>query len=455
MEMREKRHLFSGKLGFILASAGASVGLGNIWRFPYLAAQYGGGIFLLVYVLFAVTFGYTMIVAETVIGRMTRRAPARAYTALSSGKPFYRVGGWLNAVIPMIIVSYYAVIGGWVVKYFAAYLTGGGRLLSEDGAFGTFIASPVEAEIYFAVFTALTMAVIYMGVQQGIERVSKVMMPVLVVLAVVIAVYSCTRPGAMPGVRYFLVPDFSRFSYKTILAALTQMFYSLSIAMGILVTFGSYMKDDVSIERSTLHVELFDTGVAFLAGLMVIPAVFAYSGGQSLNSGPSLMFVTLPKVLNSMDGGQVIGVLFFALVLFAALTSAIALAECGVCLMEEHLHWSRGRASAAGFLLILALGSLSCLGFGPLGNVRFFGMQFLDLFDFLSNSVMMPAAALATCLLVTREIGLDAIAAEVEKGGMPFRMRPLFGFMIRWVCPVFVLAVLAGAVAGMFGWISI
>ena len=454
--MKNNRHLFSGKLGFILASAGASVGLGNIWRFPYLAARYGGGIFLLVYVLFALTFGYTMIIAETAIGRMTRRSPANAFAALSQ-KRFYRAGGWLNAIIPVIIVSYYAVIGGWVLKYCVAFLTSDTAVLAEDGAFSAFIASPVEAEIYFVVFAVLTMGVIYMGVQQGIERVSKLMMPLLVLLAVVIAAYACTRPGAAPGIRYFLVPDFSRFSYKTILAALTQMFYSLSIAMGILITFGSYMKDDVSIERSTLHVEAFDTGVAMLAGLMIIPAVFVYSGGQeaALNSGPSLMFITLPKALHAMEGGRFIGVLFFVLVFFAALTSAIALAECGVCAMEEHLKWTRRRASLATLLLILALGSLSCLGFGPLADVRPFGMQFLDLFDFLSNSVMMPAAALSICLLVTREIGVGRIAAEVEKDAMPFQLKPVFNFMIRYLCPVFVTAVLVGAIASMLGWISI
>ncbi len=454
--MEKERHLFSGKLGFILASAGASVGLGNIWRFPYLAAKYGGGVFLLVYLIFAVTFGYTMIVAETSIGRMTRRTPAGAFASLTD-KPFYRAGGWLNVIIPMLIVPYYGVIGGWVIKYLVLYITGSSALLQPEQTFTGFITGSLEPELYFIIFVFLTLAVIFMGVQNGIERVSKMIMPVLVVLAVIISIYSCTRPGAGAGIRYFLIPDFSHFSYKTLLSALTQMFYSLSIAMGILITFGSYMKKEVSIERSTEHVEIFDTGIAVLAGLMIIPAVFAYSGGEEsvLNSGPSLMFITIPKVLESMEGGRIMGILFFALVLFAALTSAIALAECGVCALEEHLNLSRHKATAAVLIFVVALGSLSCLGYGPLANVRPFGMQFLDMFDFLTNSVMMPLAALVNCLLVTRVIGLARIAQEVEAGGQPFRRKKLFNFMIRWVCPLFVVIVLVGAIANILGLITI
>ena len=273
------RSSFSGKLGFVLSAAGASVGLGNIWRFPYLAAKYGGGIFLLIYILLAVTFGYTMIMAETALGRMTRKSPVGAFAA--SGKGRWRAfGGWINAVIPILIVPYYSVIGGWVIKYLVGYITGHGSELAQDGYFSSFIANGASVEIVFLLFTLLTLGIIFAGVRNGVERVSRMMMPVLVVLSVIIAAYSVTRPGALEGVKYFLVPNPANFSWMTVVTAMGQMFYSLSIAMGILVTFGSYMKKDVSIEGSTKNVEIFDTLIAMMAGLMIIPAVFSFSGGD-------------------------------------------------------------------------------------------------------------------------------------------------------------------------------
>ena len=301
------RSSFSGKLGFVLSAAGASVGLGNIWRFPYLAAKYGGGIFLLIYILLAVTFGYTMIMAETALGRMTRKSPVGAFAA--SGKGRWRAfGGWINAVIPILIVPYYSVIGGWVIKYLVGYITGHGSELAQDGYFSSFIANGASVEIVFLLFTLLTLGIIFAGVRNGVERVSRMMMPVLVVLSVIIAAYSVTRPGALEGVKYFLVPNPANFSWMTVVTAMGQMFYSLSIAMGILVTFGSYMKKDVSIEGSTKNVEIFDTLIAMMAGLMIIPAVFSFSGGDpdTLQAGPALMFITIPKVFESMELGSLV-----------------------------------------------------------------------------------------------------------------------------------------------------
>lgn len=332
------RSSFSGKLGFVLSAAGASVGLGNIWRFPYLAAKYGGGIFLLIYILLAVTFGYTMIMAETALGRMTRKSPVGAFAA--SGKGRWRAfGGWINAVIPILIVPYYSVIGGWVIKYLVGYITGHGSELAQDGYFSSFIANGASVEIVFLLFTLLTLGIIFAGVRNGVERVSRMMMPVLVVLSVIIAAYSVTRPGALEGVKYFLVPNPANFSWMTVVTAMGQMFYSLSIAMGILVTFGSYMKKDVSIEGSTKNVEIFDTLIAMMAGLMIIPAVFSFSGGDpdTLQAGPALMFITIPKVFESMELGSLVGVLFFVLVLFAAVTSSIALTESAVSTFEDEL----------------------------------------------------------------------------------------------------------------------
>ena len=450
-----KRSTFSGKLGFVLSAAGASVGLGNIWRFPYLAAKYGGGIFLLIYILLALTFGYTMIMAETSIGRMTKKSPVGAYASFGRSK-WLSFGGWINAVIPLLIVPYYSVIGGWVIKYLVGYLTGNGSALAADGYFSTFISDGFSTEICFMIFAGITLGIIYAGVRNGIERVSKFMMPILVVLSVMIAVYSMTRPGAVRGIQYFLVPNLKNFSWMTVVTAMGQIFYSLSIAMGILITFGSYMKKDISIEGSAEHVEIFDTAIAIMAGLMIIPAVFAFSGGDpdTLQAGPALMFITIPKVFANMGMGTFVGVLFFILVLFAALTSSIALTESSVSTIEDELGWSRKKSTLLVAAVMVILGTLSCLGYGPLASVTIIGMQFLDFFDFMTNSVMMPIAAIATCLLVSRVIGVEKIEEEVTQGGKPFKRKRVFNMMIRRLCPIFAAIILISSVANAFGWIS-
>ena len=406
------RGSFTGKLGFVLSAAGASVGLGNIWRFPYLAAKYGGGAFLLVYIILALTFGYTMIIAETAIGRSSQKSPVGAFKYYSNS-PLAKAGGWINAIVPILICPYYSVIGGWVCKYLFAFLTTDMNAIATDTFFTDFITNGASAELWFCVFVALNLVIIYMGVENGIERVSKFMMPILLVLALIISAYSISRPG-----------------------------YSLSIAMGILITFGSYMKKDVSIEGSTVQVEIFDTGVAILAGMMIIPAVFAFSGGdpEQLGAGPSLMFITMPKIFASMGIGRIIGVLFFTLVLFAALTSSIALTEAAVSTICDEFKWR--------------LGTLSCLGYGPLSFITIIGMPFLDFFDFLTNSVMMPIAALAICLLVSKCIGLKRIEQEVEVDGHPFRRKKVFSVVIRYIAPVFVLIILLSSIANAFGLIQ-
>ena len=455
MEHHEKRSTFSGKLGFVLSAAGASVGLGNIWRFPYLAAKYGGGIFLLIYIILALTFGYTMIVAETALGRMTRKSPVGAYHSFGKSK-WLSLGGWINAIIPVLIVPYYSVIGGWVINYLAGFVMGQGSELAADGYFGSFISNGVSTEICFIVFTIFTVGIIYAGVQNGVERVSKLMMPILVVLSVVIAVYSVTRPGAMEGVKYLLIPRPENFSWMTVVAAMGQMFYSLSIAMGILVTFGSYMKKDVSIEESTKNVEIFDTAIAIMAGLMIIPAVFAFSGGEpdTLQAGPSLMFITIPKVFDSMGMGRIVGILFFLLVLCAALTSSIALTESAVSTFQDELGWGRKKATVIIAVIMVLLGSLSSLGYGPLECVKVMGMQFLDFFDFLTNSIMMPIAALATCLLISKVIGIKKIEEEMLLEGGAFKRKKVFDFMIQYLCPIFAAIILFSSVANALGWIS-
>ena len=295
------------------------------------------------------------------------------------------------------------------------------------------------------------MAIIYAGVRSGIERVSKFMMPILVVLSLIIMIYSITRPGAMAGVKYFLVPNVKNFSWMTVVAAMGQMFYSLSIAMGILITFGSYMKKDLSIESSTKNVEIFDTAIAIMAGLMIIPAVFP----DALKAGPSLMFITIPKMFESMGLSTVVGILFFTLVLFAALTSSIALTESAVSTFEDEFGWGRKKSTIILGGIMIVLGSLSSFGYGPLGSIKIIGMQFLDFFDFLTNSVMMPIAAFATCILVSKIIGLKKIEEEVLHGEGTFRRKKIFNFMIKYLCPLFAAIILLSSIANAFGWITI
>ena len=453
---KNKRSTFSGKIGFVLSAAGASVGLGNIWRFPYLAAKYGGGIFLLIYILLALTFGYTMIVAESALGRMTRKSPVGAFKAFGKKAGWLSFGGWINAIIPVLIVPYYSVIGGWVIKYLIEYVKGNGTKLAADGYFSEFISNGASTEICFVIFCLFTLSIIYAGVRNGIERVSKFMMPILVVLSVIIAIYSVTRPGAIEGVKYFLVPNLKNFSWMTVVAAMGQMFYSLSIAMGILITFGSYMKKDSSIEDSTRNVEVFDTAIAIMAGLMIIPAVFAFSGGDpdTLQAGPALMFITIPKVFANMGFGTVVGILFFLLVLFAAVTSSIALTESAVSTFEDEIGWSRRKSTVVIGIIMIALGTLSCLGYGPLAFVKIIGMQFLDFFDFLTNSVMMPIAAMMTSIFVSKVVGIDRIEEEIRQGEAAFRRKKIFVVMIKYLCPIFAMIILASSVANAFGWIS-
>ena len=407
---------------------------------------------MLIYIILALTFGYSMIVAETSIGRMTGKSPVGAFHSFGKAK-WLSFGGWINAIIPILIVPYYSVIGGWVIKYLFEYMTGHAGTVAADGYFSSFISSGAATEICFLIFVFITLAIIFAGVRNGIERVSKFMMPVLVVLSVIIAVYSVSRPGAMAGVKYFLIPNVENFSWMTVVSAMGQMFYSLSIAMGILITFGSYMKKNVSIEGSTKNVEIFDTAIAIMAGLMIIPAVFAFSGGDpdALQAGPALMFITLPKVFANMGFGTAAGILFFLLVLFAAVTSSIALTESAVSTFEDELGWNRTLVLA---VIMVSLGSLSCLGYGPLANVTIIGMQFLDFFDFLTNSVMMPIAAIMICLLVSRAAGIKAVEAEVLHGEGTFRRKKIFCVMIKYICPIFAAIILISSVANAFGWIS-
>ena len=454
MDKKAKNSKFSSRLGYVLAVAGSAVGLGNIWRFPYLAAKYGGGIFLLVYLILTVSFGYVLIVSETALGRMTQKSPIGAFKSFGQGI-WYKIGGWINAIIPILIVPYYSVIGGWVIKYFVEYIKGNVNTLAQDNYFNNFISDSFNVEFWFIIFALFAFITILGGVKNGIERSSKIMMPILVVLAIMVVIYSVTRPGAIEGVKYFLIPNFEDFSIMTIVAAMGQMFYSLSIAMGILYTYGSYLEKDVDIEKSTKQVELFDTAIAILAGLMVIPAVFAFSteAAESLQAGPSLMFITLPKVFASMGAGTIAGILFFLLVFFAALTSAISLLETSVSSLSQQFHISRNKAIVIMAFVMLAFGTTSCLGYGVWDFISIFGMAFLDFYDFLTNSIMMPIAALATCILIVKVVGFQKIIDEV-KISSPFKREKMYVFFMKYLASFFLIIILLSSVASVLGIIS-
>ncbi|RGF52939.1 MULTISPECIES: sodium-dependent transporter [unclassified Eubacterium (in: firmicutes)] len=446
----EKRGNFSNKIGFVLAAAGSAVGLGNIWRFPYLAAKYGGGTFLLVYLILAVTFGFSLMIAEIAIGRKTGLSAIGAFKALD--KRFGAVG-YLAAIIPIIIFPYYSVIGGWVIKYLVTFCSGGGMAAANDNYFGTFAAGTAEPLIYFFIFIAFTALVVWFGVEKGIEKVSKVMMPILVVLTIFIAIYGLTIDGAKDGLIYYIKPRLSDFTFKTVIAAMGQLFYSMSLAMGIMITYGSYMKKENNLESSVRQIEIFDTAIAFLAGLTIIPAVFAFSSGDkaALGKGPSLMFVTLPKVFDSMPFGSVIGTVFFVLVLFAALTSAISLMETIVSIFSDKLGWSRHKATLIVFICAVAIGVLPCLGFGVLDFIHIGAMTILDIMDFVSNSILMPICALFTCILIGFVVKPKAVIDEATRNGEKFKSRNLFVVVIKWVSPICLVLILISSILDALG----
>lgn len=441
-----KKSGFGSKIGFVLAAAGSAVGLGNIWRFPYLAAKYGGGIFLLIYVILAVTFGFSLMITEIAIGRRTGKSVIGAYKAIDKRFSFL---GVLAAMVPVLITPYYCVIGGWVLKYLTVFVTGSGSAAAGDGSFfSNFIGTTAEPTVFFLIYIVLTAAVVMLGVQNGIERISKFMMPVLVVLTIGIGIYTMTLDGAMEGVKYYLLPNFDNFTFqtflKTVAAAMGQLFYSMSLAMGIMITYGSYMRKEDALESSVRQIEIFDSGIAILAGLIIVPAVFVFSGGnaEALNAGPGLMFITLPNVFESMAGGQIIGAAFFVLVALAALTSSISLMETVVSIISEKFHLKRIQSCLITVGICVALGMLSVLGYSAWDTITIFGYQMLDFFDFLTNNIMMPIVALLTCLLIGYVVGTKYIEDEVLCGEQKFDAKLLVKIMLRFVCPVCMIIIL-------------
>lgn len=462
MIKEKNRNSFSGSIGFVLAAAGSAVGLGNIWRFPYLAAKDGGGLYLVIYLILALTFGFTLLATEIAIGRKTKQSPLTAYGKLKSQWGFL---GVLACLVPVIIMPYYCVIGGWVVKYFLAYLTGDGTQAAADGYFTDYISGEFQPIILMGIFLFVVAFIVIRGVNKGIETFSKVLMPVLILLVLGIAIFSLTisytdgqgvtRTG-MEGLWIYIVPDFSGITVKgfftVLLDAMGQLFFSLSVAMGIMVAYGSYVKDEDNLVRSINQIEIFDTMVAFLAGVMIIPAVYTFMGREGMGAqGPGLMFVSLPKVFSAMGGiGNIVGCLFFAMVLFAAITSAISIMEAVVSSLMDKFHLSRMKACLLETAIALVGGIVVCLGY----NKWYFDItlpngahaQILDVMDYLSNNLFMPLVAIGTCILIGWILKPKTIIDEVEKTGTKFGRRGLYIVMIKYITPVLLVILLLKSV---------
>ncbi len=477
--MENNRAKWSGQLAFILAGAASAIGLGNLWRFPYLAARYGGATFILCYVLLAFTLGFVLMVTEIAIGRRTQQSQITAFGRLHS--KHWDFLGILGTIVPVIILPYYCVLGGWVLYYLKTYaimaFTGAqamGDAAAASGAFfNGFISAPFAPYGYTIVFVLASAAVILLGVKNGIEKSNLVMMPLLFLMAIAIAVYVVFMPGSLEGLKYYLVPSVEpllgsdgTFSLallgKILLGATGQMFYSLSIAMGILITYGSYMKRTDSIEKSVFRIEICDTIFAVLAGLMIIPVVyvFALKTGtpvkEALNAGPGLMFITLPKVFATFGGaGAWIGLLFFLLVFFAAATSTISMYETCVAATCDVLKLDRRTTTFFTGALVLFLATFSALGYGAWGHIRLFGLQFLDFFDFVTNSALMPVVAALTCVFVGWVLKPGAIVEECEACGRVMKTKRFYSFMVRWLAPALMIALLVSEVCralGIGGW---
>ncbi|MEE1219343.1 MAG: sodium-dependent transporter [Ruminococcus sp.] len=453
--METKRNSFKGSIGFVLAAAGSAVGLGNIWRFPYLAAKDGGGLFLVTYIILALTFGFALLTTEIAIGRKTKQSPLTAYGKIN------KKCGWLGVIaclVPTIILPYYCAIGGWVVKYFLAFLTGNGTTAAQDGYFTSFITSDGEPLIMLCIFLLATAIVVFRGVNKGIESLSKILMPVLILLVLIIAIFSLTishtdadgitRTG-LDGLKVYLIPDISNLTVKsfftTLLDAMGQLFFSLSVAMGIMITYGSYVPDDSNLGKSINQIEIFDTVVAFLAGVMIIPAVFTFSGTEGLAaSGPSLMFISLPKVFNAMGFmGNIIGCLFFAMVLFAALTSSVSVMEAVVSSLMDKFNIKRLTAASIVTGFSLVVGIIVCLGYNlfyfeatlPNGSTA----QILDILDYISNNILMPIVAIGTCILIGWIAKPKTVINEVEKNGVKMGRKVLYIAMIKVIAPIMLI----------------
>ena len=455
--MKKNRASWSGSVAFVLAAAASAIGLGNLWRFPYLAARYGGGVFIAVYLALSLTLGLVLLVTEIAIGRYARQSQLTAFSEL--GHPKWNFLGVLATLVPLFILPYYNVIGGWVVRYFAAYagtaFAGIAPAADPKAFFDAFVTAPWAPFVAMCVFTAAVLVVIVFGVKNGIEKANLVLVPALLVMAVALSVYVATLPGAGAGIRFYLVPDFSSCDNvgKVVLGAMGQMFYSLSLAMGIMITYGSYMRRRDSVHKAAVRIVAADTFVAILSGFMIIPVVVVFAsagaaegGRAAIDAGPGLMFETLPKVFLSLGAaGPWIGLVFFTLVLFAALTSAISMTEALVAAVCDFFKTSRGKSVAVIGAWSIVVGSLSAFGYGRWSSLRFFGLPPLDFFD-TSMNILTPIVAALICVFVGWILSPKRILAECQRSGERVGFRLFYVVMVRFVAPILIVAILVSEV---------
>ncbi|MBQ2661357.1 MAG: sodium-dependent transporter [Clostridia bacterium] len=459
--MENKKTSFSGSLGFILAAAGSAVGLGNLWRFPYLAAKDGGGLFILVYIILALTFGFTLLTADIAIGRRTGKNALEAYGAISKKWKFV---GVLSFIVPFVILGYYSVIGGWITKYVVDYVVTDASVMAQDGYFTSFISSPVSPIVFMFIFLAITSVIVYLGVEKGIEKFSKIIMPGLLLLIIAIAVFSLTlsytdengitRTG-LEGMKIYFVPNFEGLTFSKVLEiivdAVSQLFFSLSVAMGIMITYGSYVKKDINLTKSVTQIEIFDTIVAVLAGLMIVPAIYVFAGLEGMNAGAGLMFISLPKVFNSMGAiGGVVGALFFLMVIFAALTSSVSIMETVVAGVMSLFKTTRKKAAFTMFVIFALIAVVICMGY----NVLYFeadlpngakAQQLLDVIDYVATSLLMPVITISTAILIGWITKPKWVIEEMESSGHKFTRKYLFSFVIKYCTPVLMVVLLLKA----------
>ncbi len=469
MATQTKKSSFSGSIGFVLAAAGSAVGVGNIWRFPTLAARHGGGLFLLVYLILVLTFGFSLLMTDIAIGRKTGKSSLDAFKAIH---PKWSFLGKLTFAVPSIIITYYVVIGGWILKYMVSSVTEFSATASGD-YFANFITSKTPPIVWMLLFLAITAFIVFCGVEKGIERFSKIIMPALFVLIIAISIFSLTTKSApdengevrtgMQGLMVYIKPDFSGLTFKSfmsvLLDAMSQLFFSLSVAMGIMITYGSYVKKDVNLNKSVAQIEVFDTIVAFLAGLMVVPAVYVFMGTEGMKAGPGLIFQSLPQVFNAMGfAGRIIGPAFFIMVAFAALTSSVSIMEAIVGACIETFKTTRKKASIVITVIAAAVAVVVCLGY----NVLSFGVtlptgatgqNLLDVLDYISNSLFMPMISLLTCVIIGWIVKPEWVVNEVELGGAKFGRKKLYTVMIKYVAPALMVLLFLQSI-GLFNFLG-
>ncbi len=450
MERKERRkERFESHFGMIMALAGSAVGLGNLWRFPFLAAQNGGGAFIFVYLILLLTICLPVLMTEITLGRKCRSNVTRVYDNL--GAPRWRWAGFITLLTPIVIMAFYTVVGGWSVKYLVQACTFSFTDPGADysGTFGGFISSTYEPLVYTVIFLAATAIANFGGVKNGIERFSKPMMTVLSVTIILVAIRSLTLPGATEGTKYLLIPDFGKIDGKVLITALGQAFMSLSIGIGILLTYGSYVKTKEDIVMTAVSTGLIDTLFAIIAGLAIIPAVYAiaYMNGTvpAVNAGPGLVFITLPGVFASMPGGSIIAILFFLSLLLAAVTSAISMLEVIVAYFIEEWHLSRNRAVSVSMIIIILLGCICSLSQGTLAGITVAGMNIFDFFDVISSDVFITVGSLIMVLFAGWRIKKADFMDELTGHGTsqtPSWMFRYVYFMVRWVAPVIIIVIM-------------